>query len=48
MKIKLLLFCLAALSVWLLFLDRKWIFGRLRLYSTSVIVLILGAVLVVS
>ena len=48
MKIKLLLFCVAALSLWLLFLDREWMFGRLRLYSAPVMLLILGAVLVVS
>jgi hypothetical protein len=48
MKVKLLLFCIAALSVWLLFLDREWMFGRLRLYSAPVVLLILGSVLVVS
>ena len=34
--------------MWLLFLDREWMFGRLRLYSAPVILLILAAVLVVS
>jgi hypothetical protein len=48
MKVKLLLFCIAALSVWLLFLDREWMFGRLRLYSAPVVLLILGSVLVAS
>ena len=48
MKAKLLLFFLAALSIWLLFLDREWMFGRLRLYSAPVVLLILGSVLAVS
>ena len=48
MKVKLLLFSLTALSLWLLFLDREWMFGRLRLFSAPVMLLILGAVLGVS
>ena len=48
MKVKLLLFCIAAVSIWLLFLDREWMFGRLRLYSAPVVLLILGSVLAVS
>ena len=48
MKLKLLLLGLAALSVWLLFLDRKWLLGRLRLHSAPVVLLALGVLLVVS
>ena len=48
MKAKLLLLFLAALSVWLLFLDREWMFGRLRLHSAPVVLLVLGLVLVAS
>ncbi len=48
MKVKLLLIGLALLFVWLMFLDRKWVIGRLRLHSAPVVLLVLGLVLVAS